>query len=51
MYEVDIKIEYRKFALSKFIKYNGIEILYGEAQSIMKGEQKQICTDDKLIQL
>lgn len=30
MYEVDIKIEYRKFALSKFIKNNGIEIFYGE---------------------
>lgn len=36
MYEVDIKIEYRKFALLKFIKNNGIEILYGEANSVIK---------------
>ena len=30
---------------------NGTEILYGEAYSIKNGEQRQICTDDKWIQL
>lgn len=30
---------------------NGTEVLYGEAYSIKNGEQRQICTDDKLIQL
>ena len=30
---------------------NGTEILYGEAYRIKNGEQKQICTDDKWIQL
>ena len=30
---------------------NGTEILYGEAYSIKDGQQKQICTDDKWIQL
>ncbi|MCR4756614.1 MAG: Type 1 glutamine amidotransferase-like domain-containing protein [Butyrivibrio sp.] len=28
---------------------NGTEVLYGEAYSIMNGEQRQICTDDKWI--
>ena len=30
---------------------NGTEMLYGEAYSIKNGEQRQICTDDKWIQL
>lgn len=30
---------------------NGTEILYGEAYSIKNGEQRQICTEDKWIQL
>ncbi len=30
---------------------NGTDTLYGEAYSIKDGEQKQICTDDKWIQL
>ena len=30
---------------------NGTEVLYGEAYSIKNGEQRQICTDDKWIQL
>lgn len=30
---------------------NGTEILYGEAYRIKNGEQRQICTDDKWIQL
>ena len=30
---------------------NGTEMLYGEAYSIRNGEQRQICTDDKWIQL
>lgn len=30
---------------------NGTEILYGEAYSIKNGEQRQICADDKWIQL
>ena len=30
---------------------NGTEILYGEAYSIKNGEQRQICTDDKWMQL
>ena len=30
---------------------NGTEILFGEAYSIKDGQQKQICTDDKWIQL
>ena len=30
---------------------NGAEVLYGGAYSIKNGEQRQICTDDKWIQL
>ena len=30
---------------------NGTEVLYGGAYSIKNGEQRQICTDDKWIQL
>lgn len=30
---------------------NGTEVLYGKAYSIKNGEQRQICTDDKWIQL
>ena len=30
---------------------NGTEVLYGEAYSIKNGEQRQICTDNKWIQL
>ncbi len=36
---------------SFIVKDNGTEMLYGEAYSIKNGEQRQICTDDKWMQL
>ena len=36
---------------SYIVADNGTETLYGEAYSIRKGVQRQICTDDKWIRL